>query len=157
GQSSDRVDRAGRQASPAEPRDAFHRENLRRDEESLMRAVAVFPGRRGSAHLAELPRPKVTDVPNGRGVRVEVLRVGVDGTDREIQEAEYGEAPAGETFLVLGHESLGRVVEVGPAVTELKPGDLGGAMGRRPGVRLHDPIRMPEPAPDDTSLPRGSR
>src|SRR5262249_58282317 len=107
GQSSDRVDRAGRQASPAEPRDAFHRENLRRDEESLMRAVAVFPGKRGSAHLAELPRPSLADVPGGRGVRVEVLRVGVDGTDREIHDAEYGEAPAGERLLVLGHQRPG--------------------------------------------------
>ena len=100
-----------------------------------MKAVAVFPGREGSAHLADLPRPHLSDVPGGRGVRVEVLRVGVDGTDREIQDAEYGEAPSGSDFLVLGHESLGRVVEVGPAVTELQPGDLVVAMVRTiPGV-----------------------
>ncbi len=50
-----------------------------------MKAVAVFPGKAGSAHLAELPRPKISDVPGGRGVRVEVLRVGVDGTDRRLR------------------------------------------------------------------------
>ena len=35
-----------------------------------MKAVAVFPGKEGSAHLAELPRPQLSDVPGGRGVRV---------------------------------------------------------------------------------------
>ena len=120
-----------------------------------MRAVAVFPGKKGSAHLAELPRPSVADVPHGRGVRVEVLRVGVDGTDREIQDAEYGEAPAGESFLVLGHESLGRVVEVGPAVTEFRPGDLVVAMVRRPGMSLYDTIGMQDLTTDDTYFERG--
>ena len=46
-----------------------------------MQAVAVIPGRSGSAHLTTLPRPRVTDIPGGRGVLVRVLRVGVDGTD----------------------------------------------------------------------------
>ncbi len=58
-----------------------------------MKAVAVFPGKPGSIHLAELPEPRVDDVPDGRGVLVEVLRVGVDGTDKEINDAEYGAAP----------------------------------------------------------------
>ena len=49
-----------------------------------MKAIAVLPGRPGSVHLAELARPSVSDVPEGRGVLVKVLRVGVDGTDREI-------------------------------------------------------------------------
>ena len=120
-----------------------------------MKAVAVFPGREGSAHLAELPRPHLSDVPRGRGVRVEVLRVGVDGTDREIQDAEYGEAPSGSDFLVLGHESLGRVVEVGPAVTELQPGDLVVAMVRRPGASVYDAIGMQDFTTDDEYFERG--
>jgi hypothetical protein len=41
-----------------------------------MRAMAVFPGKPGSIHLADLPEPSVNDLPNGRGVLVEVLRVG---------------------------------------------------------------------------------
>ena len=49
-----------------------------------MKAVAVFPGKPDSIHLADLPEPSVDDVPDGRGVLVEVLRVGVDGTDKEI-------------------------------------------------------------------------
>ena len=87
-----------------------------------MKAVAVIPHRPDSVHLAALPKPKVEDIPNGRGVLVKVLRVGVDGTDKEINAGEYGEAPPGETFLVLGHESFGRVEAVGPNVTELQPG-----------------------------------
>jgi len=120
-----------------------------------MKAVAVFPGREGSAHLAELPRPHVSEVPGGRGVRVEVIRVGVDGTDREIQDAEYGEAPSGSDFLVLGHESLGRVVEVGPAVNELQPGDLVVAMVRRPGNSVYDAIGMQDFTTDDAYFERG--
>ncbi|MGH7409306.1 MAG: glucose dehydrogenase, partial [Candidatus Methylomirabilales bacterium] len=69
-----------------------------------MKAIAVFPGSPNSVHLAELPKPKVTDAANGRGVLVRVLRVGVDGTDREINAGEYGAAPKGSDFLVLGHE-----------------------------------------------------
>jgi hypothetical protein len=76
-----------------------------------MKAVAVFPGKPNSIHLADLPEPKVDDVPDGRGVLVEVVRVGVDGTDKEINDAEYGDAPEGYDFLVTGHESFERGVQ----------------------------------------------
>jgi len=69
-------------------------------------------------HLAQVPKPCVADVPNGRGVLVKILRVGVDGTDKEINAAEYGAAPDGSNYLILGHESFGRVEDVGPSVTE---------------------------------------
>jgi threonine dehydrogenase-like Zn-dependent dehydrogenase len=49
-------------------------------------------------------------------VLVRVLKVGVDATDREINEALYGASPPGYDFLVLGHESFGVVVEVGRMV-----------------------------------------
>jgi len=88
-----------------------------------MKAIAVHPGRPNSMHLEEVAEPKVTDVPNGRGVLVRVLRVGVDGTDKEINAAEYGQAPPGDDFLITGHESFGQVVEVGPNVPpSLRPG-----------------------------------
>src|SRR5881628_2569811 len=89
----------------------------------MMKAIAVFPGRVGSVHLAQLPKPSVSDIPGGRGVLVRVLRVGVDGTDKEINAAEYGEAPEGSPFLTMGHESFGVVEEVGARVTELMVGD----------------------------------
>jgi len=48
-----------------------------------MKAIAVRPGIPNTVHLTELPAPKVSDIPNGRGVLVRVLRVGVDGTDKK--------------------------------------------------------------------------
>ncbi len=98
-----------------------------------MKAIAVIPGKPGSVHLAELPKPDINEIPNGRGVLVKVLRVGVDGTDKEINAAEYGASPAGCDFLVIGHESFGIVEKVGKNVTEFVPGDYVTATVRRPG------------------------
>jgi glucose 1-dehydrogenase len=120
-----------------------------------MKAIAVFPGQPDSAHLAELPMPSVEEIPGGRGVLVRVLRVGVDGTDREINAAEYGAAPEGYPFLVIGHESFGRVEAVGPAVRELRPGDYVVATVRRPGSSLYDRIGTYDMTTDDTYFERG--
>ncbi len=100
-----------------------------------MKAVAVFPGKPNSVHLAELTKASVSEVPNGCGVLVKVLRVGVEGTDKEINAAEYSAAPPGCNFLVLGHESFGRVVEVSKNVTEIKRGDYVVATGIKPSTR----------------------
>ncbi len=62
-----------------------------------MKAVAVLPGKPNSIHLTDLPEPSVDDIPDGRGILVEVLRVGVDGTDKEIKDAEYGDAQKATT------------------------------------------------------------
>ena len=120
-----------------------------------MKAIAVLPGRPNTIHLREVPKPRVSDVPNGRGVLVKILRVGVDGTDKEINAAEYGAAPAGDDFLILGHESFGRVEAVGPNVTELKPGDYVSATVRRPGSSLYDTIGTYDMTTDDTYFERG--
>src|ERR671936_1235763 len=101
-----------------------------------MKAIAVYPGQKNSVHLADLPMPSVEEVPNGRDVLVRLLRCGVDGTDKEINAAEYGAAPQGCDFLVLGHENFGRVEAVGPNVTEFQPGDYVVATVRRRGSRL---------------------
>lgn len=121
----------------------------------VMKAVAVLPGRPDTVHLAELPRPQVGDVPGGRGVLVKVLKVGVDGTDREINAAEYGAAPPGCEFLVIGHEGFGQVVEVGPAVRDLRPGDYVVATVRRPGSSIYDAIGTNDMTTDDTYFERG--
>lgn len=120
-----------------------------------MRAIAVFPGKPNSVHLAELPKPSASDIPNGRGVLVRVLRVGVDGTDKEINAAEYGAAPKGYEFLVIGHESFGQVEAVGPNVTELRPTDYVVATVRRPGSSLYDKIGTYDMTTDDTYYERG--
>ena len=122
---------------------------------ALMKAVAVRPGVRDSMHLTHLPRPLLDDVPGGRGVFVKVLRVGVDGTDKEINAAEYGAAPPGSDVLVTGHESFGRVEAVGPAVTELEAGDYVVATVRRPGSSLYDRIGTYDMTTDATYLERG--
>ncbi|HSF16722.1 MAG TPA: glucose 1-dehydrogenase [Vicinamibacteria bacterium] len=120
-----------------------------------MKAVAVFPGKASSIHLTELPMPKVTDVPEGRGVLARVVRVGVDGTDKEINAAEYGQAPPGYDFLVTGHECMGQVVEVGENVTELAPGDYVVPTVRRPGHSFYDGIGQYDMTTDDVYFERG--
>jgi len=120
-----------------------------------MKAIAVTPGKADTVHLREVPTPHLNGHENGRGVLVKVLRVGVDGTDKEINAAEYGAAPAGDNFLILGHESLGQVEAVGPNVTELKPGDYVVATVRRPGSSIYDQIGTNDMTTDDTYYERG--
>src|SRR5437660_4840682 len=120
-----------------------------------MKAVSVYPGKPNSVHVAELPKPSLDQVPNGRGVLVKVLRVGVDGTDKESNAAEYGAARPGYDFLVIGHEGFGRVEAVGPNVTELKPGDYVVATVRRPGHSVYDLIGTNDMTTDDTYYERG--
>ncbi|MGH9492384.1 MAG: glucose 1-dehydrogenase [Terriglobales bacterium] len=120
-----------------------------------MKAIAVHPGKPNSIHLAEFPKPSLDEVPNGRGVLVKVLRVGVDGTDKEINAAEYGAAPPGFDFLVIGHEGFGRVEAVGPKVTEVKPGDYVVASVRRPGSSIYDKIGLQDMTTDDNYFERG--
>lgn len=65
-------------------------------------------------------------------VRVRVLEVGVCGTDAELCAFEYGDPPEGEDYLIVGHEALGRVEEVGDDVERLRVGDLVVPSVRRP-------------------------
>src|SRR5437773_1832057 len=121
-----------------------------------MRAIAVHPGQPNSIHLRDIPEPEVTDVPEGRGVKVKVLRVGVDGTDKEINAAEYGAAPPGDEYLITGHESFGQVVEVGPNVpTTIKPGTYVVASVRRPGTSIYGKIGLQDFTTDDVYYERG--
>lgn len=98
-----------------------------------MQAVTARPGARRSATLHEVPAPE----PGAGEVLVRVLDVGIDGTDAEIDDGLYGEAPPGADYLVIGHESLGRVEAVGADVLGVAPGDLVVAMVRRPGGCLN--------------------
>ena len=97
-----------------------------------MRAVTVVPGRAGSALLDDVPEPDPTD----GSVLVEALAVGICGTDAEIANGEYGWPPPGSDRLILGHESLGRVLDPGP--TGLTVGDHVVGIVRRP-----DPLPCP--------------
>ncbi|MEO8212976.1 MAG: glucose 1-dehydrogenase [Myxococcales bacterium] len=75
-----------------------------------MRAITVTPGKAQSARLDDVAEPE----PGDGTVLVQTLAVGVCGTDLEIVEGKYGWAPAGQDRLIIGHESLGRVVEAQP-------------------------------------------
>jgi len=121
-----------------------------------MRAIAVTPGKPHSIHLRDVAKPSVDDVPGGRGVLVQVLRVGVDGTDKEINEAQYGAAPPGDDYLVIGHENFGRVVEVGPSVPDtIRPGTYVVATVRRPGSSIYGKIGLQDFTTDDVYYERG--
>jgi glucose 1-dehydrogenase len=98
-----------------------------------MKAITVEPKQPGSARLEEVPEPDVQD----GSVLVEAVAVGVCGTDVEIVEGKYGWAPEGATRLVLGHESLGRVIDPGYS-SAFKKGDLVAGIVRRP-----DPVPCP--------------
>src|SRR5918997_1625809 len=92
-----------------------------------MRAVVVTPGQAGSGRLEDVPDP----VPGAGEALVEVLEVGVCGTDLEILGAHYGTAPPGDDYLIIGHENFGRVLEA-PEGSAFKAGDLVACEVRRP-------------------------
>ncbi len=92
-----------------------------------MKALAVRPGVGGSVSVRDVPEPADGD----GSMLVDALAVGICGTDHEIMSGEFGEAPPGEDHLVLGHESLGRVVDA-PEGSGFAQGDLVVGIVRRP-------------------------
>jgi threonine dehydrogenase-like Zn-dependent dehydrogenase len=93
-----------------------------------LKALAVCPGERAVRVIARDPPTIVAP----HDVHLRVLEVGICGTDREICRFELGTPPAGAEHLVLGHECLAEVLEVGPSVPTLAPGDLVVPAVRRP-------------------------
>ncbi len=112
-----------------------------------MKAITVEPRRPGSARFEDVPEP---DIHNG-SVLVEAVAVGICGTDVEIAEGQYGWAPPGKARLVLGHESLGRVLDPGLA-SGLKKGDLVVGIVRRP-----DPVPCPNCAVGEWDMCRNGQ
>ncbi|HVZ79924.1 MAG TPA: glucose 1-dehydrogenase [bacterium] len=93
-----------------------------------MKAIAVFPGQK-KVQLIDAPEPSLQ---GPHDVKLKMLDIGVCGTDKEICAFEYGNPPQGSDYLILGHESLGQVIEVGSGVKTLRPGDLVVNVVRRP-------------------------
>ncbi len=91
-----------------------------------MRAVVVRPPSPG-AELLDVPVPELS----AGTVRVAVLECGVCGTDHDIVDGKYGRAPPGSPYLILGHENLGEVRELGAGAAGFAPGDLVVATVRR--------------------------
>jgi threonine dehydrogenase-like Zn-dependent dehydrogenase len=112
-----------------------------------MKAVTVQPGVADSVRFEEVPEPDETT----GSVLVEAVAVGVCGTDVEIASGAYGWAPPGRERLILGHESLGRVVDPGPS-SGLQPGDLVVGIVRRP-----DPVPCPNCAVGEWDMCRNGQ
>jgi len=93
-----------------------------------MKAIVVMPGQKDSIHMRDMPDPKMKP----DQVAVKMLRVGLCGTDAEINHGLYGKPPEGEEFLILGHENLGVVEDVGRRARGFKTGDVVVATVRRP-------------------------
>jgi threonine dehydrogenase-like Zn-dependent dehydrogenase len=117
------------------------------EEERTVKAITVEPKQHGSIHLEDVPEPD----PRDGSVLVEAIAVGVCGTDVEIAEGKYGWAPRGKTRLVLGHESLGRVVDPGHD-GRLEPGELVVGIVRRP-----DPAPCPNCAVGEWDMCRNGQ
>ena len=112
-----------------------------------MKAITIEPKVPGSARLEEVPEPSEQD----GSVLVEAIAVGVCGTDVEMVEGKYGWSPPGKQRLVLGHESLGRVLDPGSSRT-LKKGDLVVGIVRRP-----DPVPCPNCAVGEWDMCRNGQ
>jgi threonine dehydrogenase-like Zn-dependent dehydrogenase len=112
-----------------------------------VQAIVVKPRVANSAALIEFPEPTEGE----GGVLLQTLAVGVCGTDREIVDGNYGQAPPGEAWLVLGHESLARVVAC-PADSGLAVGDFVVPMVRHP-----DPVPCPNCAAGEWDMCRNGR
>ena len=93
-----------------------------------MKALAVFPASR-EVRLIDQPEPVIAGPTE---VKLRILEAGICGTDREITSFHYGTPPANSPHLVIGHEALGEVVDVGSGVTGLARGDLAVLTVRRP-------------------------
>ena len=112
-----------------------------------MKAITVEPKVPNSVRFEDVPEPD----PRDGSVVVEAVAVGVCGTDVEIVEGKYGWAPPGKTRLVLGHESLGRVVDPGPT-GRFTIGDLVVSIVRRP-----DPVPCPNCAVGEWDMCRNGQ
>jgi len=93
-----------------------------------MKAVAVNRFKE-KVWVVDHPAPVLE---NDDEVRIRSIEVGICGTDREICMFDYGDPPDGADYLVIGHEAIGEVIEVGAKVQQLKVGDLVVPSVRRP-------------------------
>jgi threonine dehydrogenase-like Zn-dependent dehydrogenase len=85
-----------------------------------LKAIAIYPDS-GKLALIDQPEPKINASDE---ILVQILQVGICGTDREEARGGRADAPAGEAYLVIGHEMFGRVVSVGKDVSKVKPDDF---------------------------------
>jgi threonine dehydrogenase-like Zn-dependent dehydrogenase len=112
-----------------------------------LRAITVVPGLAESIRLDEIAEAPLSDGP----ILARTLALGICGTDREIVAGVHGQARIGHERLVLGHESLGEVIEA-PADSEFAAGDRVVGIVRRP-----DPVPCPACASGEWDMCRNGR
>jgi threonine dehydrogenase-like Zn-dependent dehydrogenase len=95
---------------------------------STMKAIVAYPPRENSARLIDVPVPE----PKDGEVLLQIAEIGIDGTDREIDEGIYGMPPEGFPYLILGHEAVGKVVRAGSGVEGITIGSMVVPTVRRP-------------------------
>lgn len=86
-----------------------------------MKAISLIPGTKNIS-LNEVEEPKISA---SHEIKMQVIQVGICGTDREEANGGRAEAPAGKKELIIGHEMFGQVTEVGDRVRAVKVGDYG--------------------------------
>lgn len=109
-----------------------------------MKAITIVPGTPNSVSVQDVPEPPASDGP----ILVRALELGICGTDFELISADYGWPPRGSKYLILGHESLGRVEEA-PAHSGFEKGDLVVGIVRHP-----DPVPCVACAVDEWDMCR---
>jgi threonine dehydrogenase-like Zn-dependent dehydrogenase len=114
---------------------AFSKDDRKVSErgDQAVKAITVKPGTSNSLRLEEYADP----VADSTHLLVETIALGICGTDRDIIMGHYGWAPPGASRLVIGHESLGRVLAA-PEGSGFTTGDLVVGIVRRP-----DPVPCP--------------
>jgi len=85
-----------------------------------MKAIGIKENIEGITAL-EIPEPEIE---TGNQAKVEIIEAALDGTDRAIIKNKLIDPPLGEDKLVLGHEAVGRVIQVGSDIKRLKVGDI---------------------------------
>jgi threonine dehydrogenase-like Zn-dependent dehydrogenase len=98
-----------------------------------MKALSVIPGKVHSVEMIDVPQPEPTDA----ALLVKSRAIGICGTDAEIIAGGYGQAPLGEERLIIGHESIGEVVDAPPR------------SGFATGQLVVGVVRRPDPEPCD--------
>lgn len=120
-----------------------------------MKSIAVKIGQKG-AFLTEVELPKKLEKDQ---VLLKTLYTGICGTDRGIINGSlnFARAESGKEILILGHEGLAQVIDVGENVTSLKPGDIVVPMVRRPGKCIQCRIGRQDNCEDGDFVEAGIR
>lgn len=86
-----------------------------------MKAITISAAA-NAVGIIDVPEPRIKEP---HDIKVKVLEVGICGTDREQVRGVHASLPAGSPYLIIGHEMLGEVTEVGSAVKSVHVGDFG--------------------------------